>query len=1121
MRSVCFKEHDSVKMMKSQPVSRAQSPVTSDEDDGEVAVQAVRCQSVRCCAAADSRSSQPTPTVMASMRVSGTTFSARVTPDSGTTRTVVARDVLDGVGVGYSPTTAKLFVADDRRMDCSGRVTLRILQFDGHTYKKAVTIRAVVCADLHDEILLSWHDLVQLSVLPEDFPAVQKSQASQKLAAAAPVEVKKVDVGESRRVTAVAEDSSEALFRDFPDVLSDELTHGHMLGKEPMKIQVRTDVHVRPVRRLTARPIPVHFRKEADRMVEELIAEGILARVEHPTDWISAGHFVPKPDGKRVRLVTDFTDLNLTVKRPVHPFPSTGDILQGISAGSTWFAKLDAVHGYFQVPLDDESSYLTTFLLPSGRYRYLRAPMGLCSSGDEFCRRSDEVLHGLTYCQKIVDDILVQATSQAELFTRIREVLRRCREHGLTISRRKLEIGQKVQFAGHVVSAEGVQPDPELLRAVAGFPTPTDVTSLRSFLGMANQLSWFLPDSAHSMVKMRQLLKKNASFTWLPDHDIEFAAAKKLLVSDQIVRFFDPSLPTVLLADASRLYGIGFALVQTNGDGSARLIRCGSSSLTPTQGRYATIELEMLAIAYAVRKCAFYLRGMDTFKIVTDHRPLLGVFRKPLHEVDNPRLQRMRGQLDGSGYVFSVEWNAGKDHLIADALSRAPVFLPDEDSDVDYRVCRIVDDDAWSIFRDAASDVSYTQCVEALRGGVLCSDLPPGHPACELKSIYDLLSVSVEGGVALVIYDGNRVVVPHRARADVLRRLHLSHSGVTKTRELARQLYFWHGMSTDIKQMIEACAVCVRALPSQVSEPFVSADFPTAAMLAVGVDLCEYAGNTWLVMVDRFSGFPFAVKLRRTCTSHVTAKMLAWFRDWGFPQRVRSDGGPQFRAEFKEFCAQWGIVHEVSSPYNPASNGLAEAAVKNVKRLVAKCGATGQNFDEALFAFRNTPRADGVSPAQMMFGRRQRGLLPVTETSLREHVKLEEAAAIRESGISGAAVRHDVRARELSKLKCGQRVVVQDPKTGKWDAFAVILGPHVSGHSYDIEFYDGRVSSRNRRLLRPRNSAELACVLSKSGKSGESGDVSAPAPVSALRRSARLADAVSMRLRRRRVSFSD
>ena len=147
--------------------------------------------------------------------------------------------------------------------------------------------------------------------------------------------------------------------------------------------------------------------------------------VTETTDWCSPAFFVTKADGIRVRLVTDYTRLNRHVKRPVHPFPSTKEITQAIPHGSKWFAKLDAVHGYFQLALDEESSFLTTFLLPQGKFRYLRAPMGLNTSSDEWCCHSDRIITGLPWC-KIADALsrFPVFSPDISLDTELHEVLR-------------------------------------------------------------------------------------------------------------------------------------------------------------------------------------------------------------------------------------------------------------------------------------------------------------------------------------------------------------------------------------------------------------------------------------------------------------------------------------------------------------------------------------------------------------------------------------------------------------------------------------------------------------------------------------------------------------------------
>ena len=280
------------------------------------------------------------------------------------------------------------------------------------------------------------------------------------------------------------------LIRDYPNILTDDLPEESMEGCH-MKIYL-TPGQKTPFRVTTARQVPLHWVEKAEKVVTKLIKEKVIMPQEEPTEWCALGFFVPKKNGD-VRLVVDFTGLNKHVRRPVHVFPSTQDIISGLDPGSKVFAKLDATQGYHQVPLDEDSSLLTTFLLPSGRYRFLRAPMGLSCSSDEFCRRSDRVVEGLPGIRKLVDDILVQAPELETLEKRITLLLEKCKQHNFTLSRRKLEIGESVEFAGQIVSGGGVAPNPEFLQGIRDFPPPGNVKELRSFLGMINQITAYHP----------------------------------------------------------------------------------------------------------------------------------------------------------------------------------------------------------------------------------------------------------------------------------------------------------------------------------------------------------------------------------------------------------------------------------------------------------------------------------------------------------------------------------------------------------------------------------------------------------------------------------------------------
>ena len=139
---------------------------------------------------------------------------------------------------------------------------------------------------------------------------------------------------------------------------------------------------------------------------------------------------------------------------------------------------------------------------------------------------------------------------------------------------------------------------------------------------------------------------------------------------------FDPTKHVTILTDASRHHGMGFALCQEV-NGNKAIITCGSKSFTPAQQWYATIELECLAIIWAIQKCEFYLKGLPDFTVATDHRRLVGTFSKGISDLTNPRLREKV-----SGYQFTVTYVPGKAHNIADAFSRAPIFPGNDDMDI-------------------------------------------------------------------------------------------------------------------------------------------------------------------------------------------------------------------------------------------------------------------------------------------------------------------------------------------------------------------------------------------------------------------------------------------------------
>jgi hypothetical protein len=195
---------------------------------------------------------------------------------------------------------------------------------------------------------------------------------------------------------------------------------------------------------------------------------------------------------------------------------------------------------------------------------------------------------------------------------------------------------------------------------------------------------------------------------------------KKVWASPPILAHFDISLPTRLLTDASKLNGLGYALMQNHAlSGKAeiwKLIQCGSRFLSDTETRYSSGELEALAIYYAVHSCHTYLMGLPHFEIITDHKPLKAIGNADnLAMIDNPRMRNIMEKL--FGYNFTVDWIAGKSHCIANALSRSPVSDPVSTDNIYCQsiTSNLQDPNLDSFFLSAKNDVDYQTLLSAVQ----------------------------------------------------------------------------------------------------------------------------------------------------------------------------------------------------------------------------------------------------------------------------------------------------------------------------------------------------------------------------------------------------------------------
>ena len=216
------------------------------------------------------------------------------------------------------------------------------------------------------------------------------------------------------------------------------------------------------------------------------------------------------------------------------------------------------------------------------------------------------------------------------------------------------------------MSADGVKPDPEKIKAIIKMDVPKAVTELQRFLGMINYVGKFIPNLAEVAAPLRQLLKKENEFLFQKPQIEAFEKLKAIITSPPILKFFNPNQSARVRCDASE-NGLGALLEQF--DKNWHPVAFASRSCTPTEKAYASIEREALSILFGCKRFHEYIYGRK-FTIFNDHKPLQAIFKKQITECP-PRIQRFLYQLQK--YDFVLEYSPGKTMVVSDTLSRAPI----------------------------------------------------------------------------------------------------------------------------------------------------------------------------------------------------------------------------------------------------------------------------------------------------------------------------------------------------------------------------------------------------------------------------------------------------------------
>ncbi|XP_075738789.1 uncharacterized protein K02A2.6 isoform X3 [Rhipicephalus microplus] len=318
-----------------------------------------------------------------------------------------------------------------------------------------------------------------------------------------------------------------------------------------------------------------------------------------------------------------------------------------------------------------------------------------------------------------------------------------------------------------------------------------------------------------------------------------------------------------------------------------------------------------------------------------------------------------------------------------------------------------------------------------------------------------------------LVFRSNRLIIPAKMRSEVLACLHAAHGGAEKMKARARAVLFWPSINSDLEEVARRCETCQKHKPRNRRLPLMNHEIPSLPWEVVGADICYHNATEYLVVVDFYSFF-FEIRPVKTTADKVIAAFADIFATHGFPQRLCTDNGPPFSSQdFREFVGKISLHHVRSSPYHPRSNGMAERAVQEAKKLLKRYRYGTVDFCAALLEWRNTPRDSYLkSPMQRLMGRNARTLLPVTETHLRPQTIPPEEVQRRLHVIRSRQRSYYNRGtRPLPGLPEGSRVTVYNVPSKTWSP-ATVIKPANSPRAYIVETEDGLQLQRTREHLR-------------------------------------------------------
>jgi transposase InsO family protein len=772
------------------------------------------------------------------------------------------------------------------------------------------------------------------------------------------------------------------------------------------------------------RRIPPSMYSEVKDHLQQLLDAGIIRPSHSP--WASNMVLVRKKDNS-LRICVDYRQMNERTIRDAYYLPRIDEMLDCMS-GNSYFSILDMKSGYHQIEVKEEHKNRTAFTAgPLGFWEYNRLPFGLCNAPATYQRAMEQCLGDLNYniCLVYLDDVIIFSKTYEEHLQRLEAVFKKLREYGLKLSPKKCQFfKEKVKYIGHIVSENGIEPDPDKIKKIVDWERPTDVSKVRQFLGFAGYYRKFVKDFAKIARPLNDLLigdqpkkrkkvkKENLTWNWTSKHEDAFQQLKDVLTKPPILGYPDFSLPFELHTDAST-EGLGGVLCQEQ-EGKMRVIAFASRGLSNSEKNYSAYKLEFLALKWAVtEKFHDYLYG-SPFTVLTDNNPLTYILTNAKLDATGHRWLAALAT-----YNFSIKYRPGARNKDADAMSR----LPGTEQEISSDSIKAIHDSTKGCFLETISmninlvqpncnqDIDTTthnweqlqredpllkQLIHLVKNGkkITAKEFPENSKEWQLYSKEFSHLVWHRDALHRQTKQDDKehyqLILPESCRQQALHSLHdqMGHLGRDRTLHLVRDRFYWPKMAQDVENYIKNCERCIkRKSPTNDRPPLVSIKSTQPLELVcidyLTLEMSKGGFQHILVITDHFTKYAVAIPTRNQ-TARTTAEALwnGFVVHYGFPYRIHSDQGANFCSKLiKELCELGGIKKSRTTPYNPAGNGLTERMNRTLLNMLGTLEPKQKqdwksHVAPIVHAYNCTRhQSTGYSPFQLMFGRQPR--LPI------------------------------------------------------------------------------------------------------------------------------------------------